>query len=668
MLQQRMSDVLGELARTIGTDFRLDATLERLVGRAVEVLPATGATLLLRAEDGSTRCVASSEPTRVPDDSKGPGTPPRSFPLRVGEAVVGSLELHQEHGAAWDVATVEGAQTLADVAAAYLLVARARIDSDAASERARRSSAHDDQSVLALRTSEQRKAAILASVLDAVITIDADGGVLEFNPAAERMFGHLEHDATDRNLLELLTPPDTMGSDWMDVGRYLARDDGPPTGRRIELMGTRGDGTTFPAEVSITAVDGPGPRLFTAFVRDLTRRVEADAERRDLESRVQQSERLASLGQLAGGVAHDFNNLLTVILNYASFIAESDANADDTRAQAAEITASAERAAGLTKQLLLFARREPVQRAPLDLAGVVRDVRALLEQAVGEAIELVVVDEGGLPLVIGDRGQFEQVLMNLAVNARDAMPDGGTLTVCTSLVADGAGPGVELRVTDVGEGMPPDVAAHAFDPFFTTKVLGHGSGLGLATVYGLVSDAGGTIALTSTLGVGSTFTIRLPVAAGVTMVPTTPVTSAPATGDGESVLVVEDQVPVRRVIVSMLRRNGYRVIEAEDAQTALELASADHFDLLLADIVMPGLSGRDLVAELRRRKPAQRVLYMSGYSGGAFGAQRALDPGEALIHKPFKERDLLGAVHGALHQQEGGSAPIPAQQAAGGAR
>lgn len=508
----------------------------------------------------------------------------------------------------------------------------------------------------ALRASEQRKAAILASVLDAVITIDADGGVLEFNPAAERMFGHLEHDATDRNLLELLTPPAAMGDRWVGIGRYLAGAEDALSGRRVELTGTRGEDETFPAEVSITAVDGPGPPLYTAFVHDLTHRAAAEAERRDLEARVQQSERLASLGQLAGGVAHDFNNLLTVILNYAAFIAESETSDDDTRAQAGEIKASAERAAGLTKQLLLFARREPVQRAPIDLGSVVRNVRELLVRAVGEAIELVIVEADDLPLVIGDRGQLEQVLMNLAVNARDAMPDGGSLTVETALVDRESGTSVELRVMDDGEGMSQDVVDHAFEPFFTTKALGHGSGLGLATVHAIVADAGGTIELASGSGSGSTFTIRLPVATEVASASDPQRVSPPVTGSGETVLVVEDQVPVRKVIVGMLRRNGYHVVEASDAPDALELASGEHIDLMLAEIVMPGLSGRDLVAELRRRRPLQRVLYMSGYSGGAFGTQRALDPGEALIHKPFKEGELLTAVHGALEPLTGSEA------------
>jgi PAS domain S-box-containing protein len=652
MAQQQMSEVLAEFARTVGADFSVAATLERLVAQAVEVLPVSSAGITLLAPGGGSRRVAAS------DEPAAGAVPRRSVPLRRGQDVVGSLDLYQAEGGAWDEASMDTARTLADVASSYLVVAWARADSEDASERARRSSAHDDGSVLALHTSEQRKAAILASVLDAVITIDADGAVLECNPGAERIFGLLEHDATRRNLLELLSPPEAMGDRWVGVGRYLASDEQPLSGRRIELTGTREDGETFPAEVSITAVQGPGQPLFTVFVRDRTHDAALDAERRDLEVRMHQSERLASLGQLAGGVAHDFNNLLTVILNYASFIAESETNGDETRAQAGEIMASAERAAGLTNQLLLFARREPVQRAPLDISSVVRDVRELLVQAVGEAIELVIVEADDLPSVIGDRGQFEQVLMNLAVNARHAMPEGGSLTVETSLVDDGTGACVELRVTDLGEGMSDHVTAHAFDPFFTTKE-GHGSGLGLATVYGVVADAGGTIELTSTVGVGSTFTIRLPVPAEVAMAREVAPVSSPVAGSGETILVVEDQIPVRKVIVAMLRRNGYAVVEAADAPAALELASGEHFDLLLTDIVMPGLSGRDLVAELRRRRPLQRVLYVSGYSGGVFGTQRALDPGEALIHKPFKEGDLLTAVRSALERPLGPAEIVP---------
>jgi CheY-like chemotaxis protein len=422
-------------------------------------------------------------------------------------------------------------------------------------------------------------------------------------------------------------------------------------------VGTRADGSSFPAEVSMIAVDGPGPRFFTAFVRDLTDREAASSARRDLEFRVQQTERLESLGQLAGGVAHDFNNLLTVILNYATFIAESEANDAETREQAAEVVSSAERAARLTHQMLLFARREPVRRLPIDLATVIVDTSDLLQRAVGEQVQVVVRSEDGLPLVTGDRGQTEQLLMNLAVNARDAMPAGGTFTIDTSTDQRGGASFVVLSVADTGVGMSPETAARAFDPFFTTKPAGEGSGLGLATVYGIVADAGGTVDLTSRPGHGTTFTVWLPATDQAAVALDVAIAEPPAGGEGQVILVVEDQESVRKIVVAMLARNGYEVIQASDAAEALTLAGERRFDLLLTDIVMPGRSGTELADALTEQRSDHRVLFMSGYSGGIFGTQRELDASETIIHKPFHEADLLVAVRTALRAPPHRSAP-----------
>jgi len=686
-IQQRLSEVLSDFARTLATDFSIQTILDQLVLRVVDVLPINGAGVFLMPMNAEARYVAASDDNALHCErlqvavGEGPGfaayetgqpvtvhdlRTDERFPafathaLEVGVAAVlsfplcqqdgeqmGALDLYQTAPGPFDDSAMAAAQTLADVTAAYLLIAQGRVDLEETSERARQSSLHDDQAVRALLTSEERKTAILASALDAVITIDEDGRVVEFNPAAERTFGHSASEAGGLELAELVAPPEALGDRWVGLDEYLATGDGPLLGRRIELTATRSNGTTFPAEVSITAVDGLGPRFFTAFVRDLTRREADDAERRRLEGRVQQTERLESLGQLAGGVAHDFNNLLTVILNYASFIADADANDAETRTYAGEIVASAERAARLTRQLLLFARREPVRHVAVDVDAVVAGIHDLLARAIGENVHLVVRASPDLPPVTGDPGQIEQLLMNLAVNARDAMPDGGELTIETALVRHRSNDVVRLSVTDTGEGMSAEVASHAFDPFFTTKAAGEGSGLGLATAYGIVNDAGGTIDLRSEVGQGTTFTVEIPVAPQASPAVAEAATTA-VDGRGEIILVVEDQLPVRKVIVEMLSRNGYRVLEAGDATSALAVAATAQFDLLLTDVVMPGRSGRELAYALRDREPGHQVLYMSGYSGGVFGIQRALDSREALIHKPFNEADLLTAVHTAL--------------------
>jgi hypothetical protein len=686
-IEERMSVVLSDFARTLGAEFSIQAILDQLVLSVVEVLPIDGAGVTLMSPSAEPRYVAASNQLALRCErlqvaaGEGPcfaayetGDPVASwdlrteerfstfadvalaegvaavlsFPLHQGDVQLGALDLYRTVAGPFDETATAAAQTLADVTAAYLLIAQARADLEASSEQARQSSLRDDAAVLALRSSEQRKSAILASALDAVVTIDEDGRIVEFNPAAERTLGPSEADARGLNLSVFLAPPEKLDGHWVGLDSYLNAGDGPIPGRRIELTATRADGSVFPAEVSVTAVDGLGPSLYTAFIHDLTQRKTADAERRDLEFRVQQTERLESLGQLAGGVAHDFNNLLTVILNYANFIADADTNDAETRSHATEILTSAEQAARLTRQLLLFARREPVRRAPIDIDSVVADTRDLLAQAVGEHVQLIVQSAGDLPPVTGDRGQIEQLLMNLAVNARDAMPDGGTFTIDTSTVRHGSTDFVQVSVTDTGHGMSAEVASHAFDPFFTTKRTGEGAGLGLATVYGIVSDAGGTVDLISAVDNGTAFTVRLPVTTDPLPAVAALATDEPIGGTGEAILVVEDQLAVRNIIVAMLIRNGYRVLEAPDAASALSLAATERFDLLLTDVVMPGLSGTQLADALRKDGLGHRVLFMSGYSGGIFGTQRELDPDEALIHKPFNESMLLAAVRAAL--------------------
>ena len=287
----------------------------------------------------------------------------------------------------------------------------------------------------------------------------------------------------------------------------------------------RADGTLFPAEVTINGVDVPGAHIFTGFIRDVTDRKAAEVERRSLEDRLHQSQRLESLGQLAGGVAHDFNNLLAVILNYATFVGEAVPDDAAVQFDVEQILAASNRAAGLTRQLLMFARREPVRPELLDLNAVVGEVRELLARSIGEQIDLVVRPGPELPAILADRGQTEQILLNLAVNARDAMPGGGILTIDTAPVdldlnyvqfhpGTTPGPYVQLSVSDNGTGMSPEVASRAFDPFFTTKGRTEGSGLGLATVYGIVTEAGGAVSLYTEEGIGTTIRVYFAAAAG----------------------------------------------------------------------------------------------------------------------------------------------------------
>jgi signal transduction histidine kinase len=376
----------------------------------------------------------------------------------------------------------------------------------------------------------------------------------------------------------------------------------------------------------------------------------------------QQAQRLESLGQLAGGVAHDFNNLLAVILNYVSFVSEeltAAAGPDPARhleaagADLAQIKKAAQRAAELTHQLLAFARREVIRPQVLDLDSVITSVEEILRRTLGEHVELVTLLAGDLWPILADPGQLEQVLVNLAVNARDAMPSGGTLTIDTGnitvdadTIAGGSsarpGHNVRLRVSDTGAGMPAGVAQHAFEPFYTTKPDGAGTGLGLATVYGILTQADAQIQIYSEPGAGTTFTITLPVTEepAVPIVEPAPYQRVPK---GETVLVVEDEEALREVTRRIFARNGYHVITAGSGLEALGIARghAGEIHLLVTDVVMPGMLGKDVAETMRLVKPGIEVLYMSGYARPVLTAQGRLDPSVALVEKPFSEADMM---------------------------
>jgi len=388
-----------------------------------------------------------------------------------------------------------------------------------------------------------------------------------------------------------------------------------------------------------------------------------DRRRQDKsQERLAQAQRLESLGQLAGGVAHDFNNLLAVILNYAEFAAEELAAATESdwagRCESAhddleQISRAGERAASLTRQLLAFARREVVQPQVLDLDTVVTAVEEMLRRTLGEHVELTISLAGGLHPVLADPGRLEQVLVNLAVNARDAMPGGGMLTIDTSnitvdadSIAGGSesplGQQVRLRVSDTGTGMPPEVVAHAFEPFFTTKADDGGTGLGLATVYGILTQADGHIRIYSEPGGGTTFSITLP-ATTLAASPAASEVTYQRTPSGETVLVVEDEAALREVTRRILARNGYQVITAASGPEALEIARnyQGEIHLLVTDVVMPHMLGKEVAEQVLLIKPGTEVLYMSGYARPVLASQGRLEPGVALVEKPFSEADLL---------------------------
>ena len=432
-----------------------------------------------------------------------------------------------------------------------------------------------------------------------------------------------------------------------------------------------------PAEVVALAEDFNS--LIGSVERELAQRHQAEEDRGRLQRQLEQSQRLESLGQLAGGVAHDFNNLLAVIINYAAFVdqevsaaneAAGDGRWDSVCNDIEQIERAAERATRLTHQLLAFARRDVTRPEVLDINDVVRGVQELLRRTISEHVNLTTTLAPRLWPVLADAGQLEQVLVNLAVNGRDAMPAGGTLTIETANVdvdahyaesRAGLAPGryVQLRVSDTGEGMDREVIQRAFEPFFTTKPKGEGTGLGLATVYGIVTQAGGYAQIYSEPGLGTTFTALFP-ATEQDAAPTAAVPSHPRRGKGgETVLVVEDEEAILAVAERILTSHHYRVLTAADGLAAVEIAR-DHdgpIHLLLTDVVMPHMLGKEVAERITALRPEIGVLYMSGYAQPVLGGTGTLEPGVHLVEKPFSAATLLAKVREALGRDRAAPAP-----------
>ncbi|KUL40160.1 PAS domain-containing hybrid sensor histidine kinase/response regulator [Actinoplanes awajinensis] len=518
---------------------------------------------------------------------------------------------------------------------------------------------------------EARVQAILDAAPDALLGVAESGEVVLVNAEAERLFGHPRHDLIHMLVSRLLPDGLPPVSAVLRTGGDSTPLDTVRTGdgeqRWVKRRAVRSDGSTLPVDIACSALHTDTGTVIVAAVRDITDRLAIEAERRrlreetdrqKLEARMQQTQRLESLGQLAGGIAHDFNNLLAVILNYAAFIIE-DAAGTPPAADAEQIARAARRGSDLTHQLLAFARREVIRPRPLDLNAVVTEVHQMLDRSLGEHITLTVRTTDALPAVMADPGQLEQVLVNLAVNARDAMPSGGRLTVDTAEVCvdeehsaarAGLSPGryLRLRVSDTGTGMPQDVIDKAFEPFFTTKPSGQGTGLGLATVYGIVTQAGGTVRIYSEPGIGTTFTILLPVTdvQAQRIVPEEVI--AGLAGHGATVLVVEDEDALREVTCRILRRGGYTVLAANGGEQALRVAAENSIDVLLTDVVMPGMLGKDLADAISTRYPRTKVLFMSGYAQPVLTDHGTLSVDVHLLEKPFTSAELMRALHDEL--------------------
>ncbi|WP_286773015.1 GAF domain-containing protein [Sphingomonas sp. 66-10] len=514
-----------------------------------------------------------------------------------------------------------------------------------------------------LAESERHFRMLVEGVSDyAIYLLDPQGNITNWNPGAERIKGYNADEILGRNFSTFYTEEDREAGIPARALEIATR-----TGRyESEGWRIRKDGSQLWVSAVIDAIRDKDGQLvgFAKITRDLT-------EKREIEEQLRQSQKMEAVGQLTGGIAHDFNNLLTIItgnIDIALRMLENPADGGRVRRAIGNAMKGAERASALTQRLLAFSRRQPLAPKPLDLDKVVAGLSDLLKRSLGELIHLEVVSSPGLWPVEADPNQLESALVNLAVNARDAIADSGTLTIETAnayLDTDYAAshaevpPGnyVVIAVSDTGVGMPRDVLARVFEPFFTTKEVGHGTGLGLSQVYGFVKQSGGHVNVYSEEGCGTTVKIYLPRFTGASIEEDAPVETAyePRSARGEAVLVVEDDAEVRAFSADVLRDAGYQVLEAGDGAAALRILERrnQRVDLLFTDVVMPGLSGRELSDRARQLRPNLKVLYTSGYTRNAIVHGGRLDPGVELLPKPFTSRSLMLRVRDLLDARTG---------------
>ena len=509
----------------------------------------------------------------------------------------------------------------------------------------------------ALRESEAKYRAVVESMQDVYYRTDMEGNLLMTSPSAARVFGM---ESVDEFVSVNLVRDGILSQEETD--RFFVEMGAKGVVKDFEMSAHRKDGSLiFISTNSHVYTDSSGnPAGVEGVFRDITERRQAEDERAKLEEHVRQAQKLESVGRLAGGVAHDFNNLLTVINGYSDLVLRQLNERDPLYSKLTQIRSAGQRAAELTRQLLAFSRKQIIQPKPVDLNSMISGTREMLQRMVGEDVDLVTSLKASPALVFADQGQLHQVLMNLVVNARDAMTEGGVLTIETANVdlearADSrpgglSGPCVLLAVSDTGVGMDHGTLQHIFEPFFTTKAEGEGTGLGLSTVYGIVRQLGGEIRAYSEPGQGASFRIYLPLLeATADAAPAAPPEDVPLYGS-ETILVVEDQPEVRRLAVAVLQSYGYRVLEAPHGGEALLTVEsyAGPIHLMLTDVVMPRMTGKVLAERVQPLRPDMRVLYMSGYAADVMTRQGVFEPGMAYIDKPFTPEGLARKVREVL--------------------
>ena len=493
--------------------------------------------------------------------------------------------------------------------------------------------------------------ALLESAVDAIITINASGVIQSVNPATEKLFGYTRAQLVGKNVNVLMPDPwskdhDAYIQNYMETGKKRI------IGIGREVEGKKQDGSIFPMHLAVSEYTFDGKRFFTGIIHDLTRRKRA-------EEALQRSQRLESVGKLTGGIAHDFNNILTIITGNLELL-EMRITDEAQKELISEALEGAELGAVLTNRLLAFARRSVLEPQIVNLNQLIKNITSMLSRTLGEHITLQLSLDTDLKSALVDPGQVESAIVNLAINARDAMQEGGRLLVETkNVIIDEeyslheygleTGPYIRISVSDTGVGMPETVHERAFEPFFTTKEVGNGTGLGLSMVYGFAKQSGGHVAIYSEVGVGTTVNIYLPQAdegpKALTNDTNASIEQLPM-GNGERILVVEDDERVRDITVRRLQTLNYQIIEAESGEKALEILDREKdIQLVFTDLVMPGsVSGYDLANRIRSDYPNIRVLITSGYAADLLQAGELAEKALSLLRKPYRQADLARAI------------------------
>ncbi len=509
---------------------------------------------------------------------------------------------------------------------------------------------------VAFHKTEKLVVALLESASQAIVIVDRAGRIALVNRRAGEMFGYIPEELLGARM-ELLVPESRRAAHGRQREEYFQRPRARPMGIGLDLSGQRKDGVEFPVEVSLSAVETEEGTFGIAFVSDIS-------VRKTLEQQLVHAQKMEAVGRLAGGVAHDFNNMLTVIAGYNRMILDELSNLDPLRGYAEEIHKAAERASALTNQLLAFSHRQIMQPRVVNLNAVIGQTENMLRRLIGEDIQLVMSFGADTGNIRTDPSHIEQAIVNLAVNARDAMPLGGRITIETSNTRIdetyakthmGVEPGefVMIAVSDTGHGMDSATRQRIFDPFFTTKPPGKGTGLGLATVYGMVKQSGGDIWVYSEPGQGTTFKLYFPrvaepVSPGAFEEPEHAHRDA-----AETLMLVEDETQVRELEVKMLKQLGYQVLAAANGEEALDVSQAHpgKISLLVTDVVMPNMSGKQVAEALLSHRPDLRVLYLSGYTENTIGHHGVLDSSVDFLTKPFTREALARKVREILSRQ-----------------